>query len=384
MTGEVASAIIGTSGGRADDGANDVVDTVALRAPDRRLLDPDLVRAAVRAWSINTIRAFLSDLSIWDNWCRRSAVSAGAAGPHDVAAFIRALSGVDVVAGIETRAAATIARYLVNIGWAYRMAGLDDPVADPKVSLELKAARRTLGVRQRQPRGLRYKGDVADLDSPATGLSIAQLAKACRRDLMGLRDRALLLTNYDTGFRRSELVAIAVGDIEGPDQDGAGIIMLGRSKTDQMGEGAYAYLSPATMRAIDAWRDAAHIDTGPLFRRVELHFDGSVRTVGRAALHPNSISLIYKRLVGEAHAKGLLGKISEAERDRLIEQVSSHSIRVGVAQDNFAAGESLPAIMQAYRWRDPRTVLRYGARLAAKSGASARMAARFRSDDDSG
>jgi hypothetical protein len=48
-----------------------------------------------------------------------------------------------------------------------------------------------------------------------------------------------------------------------------------------------------------------------------------------------------------------------------------------VAQDNFAAGESVPAIMQAYRWREAKTVLRYGAKLAAKSGASARMAARF-------
>ena len=55
---------------------------------------------------------------------------------------------------------------------------------------------------------------------------------------------------------------------------------------------------------------------------------------------------------------------------------TSHSLRVGVAQDNFAAREPLPAIMQAYRWRDPKTVLRYGAQLAVKSGAAARMAAR--------
>ena len=68
--------------------------------------------------------------------------------------------------------------------------------------------------------------------------------------------------------------------------------------------------------------------------------------------------------------------MSEVEVARWIKEVSSHSIRVGVAQDNFAADESLPAIMQAYRWRDPRTVLRYGAKLAAKSGASARMAQR--------
>src|SRR3546814_8351867 len=69
--------------------------------------------------------------------------------------------------------------------------------------------------------------------------------------------------------------------------------------------------------------------------------------------------------------------MSEAELERWVKAVSSHSIRVGVAQDNFAADESLPAIMQAYRWRDPRTVLRYGKKLAAKSGAGARMAARF-------
>lgn len=72
--------------------------------------------------------------------------------------------------------------------------------------------------------------------------------------------------------------------------------------------------------------------------------------------------------------------MSEAELERWIRSVSSHSIRVGVAQDNIAAGEGLPAIMQAYRWCDPKTVMRYGAKLAAKSGASARMARRFQRD----
>src|SRR3546814_20508117 len=78
-----------------------------------------------------------------------------------------------------------------------------------------------------------------------------------------------------------------------------------------------------------------------------------------------------------AWAKKRLGPSSEAELERWVSAVSSHSIRVGVAQDNFAAGEALPAIMQAYRWRDPTTVMRYGARLATRRGASARLAARF-------
>jgi hypothetical protein len=116
-----------------------------------------------------------------------------------------------------------------------------------------------------------------------------------------------------------------------------------------------------SMRAVARWRDAGHIDKGALFRRVETHFDGSVRTVGQGALHPNSITLIYMRLIRAAFEKKLPGAISEAELQRWLKAVSSHSIRVGVAQDNFAAGESLPAIMQAYRWRDLKTVMRYGA-----------------------
>ncbi|WP_084691277.1 tyrosine-type recombinase/integrase [Sphingomonas sp. SRS2] len=339
-------------------------------------VDASLIAAAVRGWSANTRRAFRSDLVLWGRWCRTARVRAVDAGEETVAGWVRALAGIDASAE-KVRAAATIARYLVHVGWAYRMAGLDDPTAAPLVRFEMKAARKTLGTRQRQARALRFKGDIADLDSPASGVCLAHLLRACRRDLLGLRDEALLRVAYDSGCRRSELVAIMVDAIEGPDGEGAGTLFIPESKTDREREGAVAYLSPATMRAIARWRDAGHIDTGALFRRVETHFDGSVRTVGQGPLHPNSITLIYKRLIRTAFDRKLLGEMSEAELQRWLKAVSSHSIRVGVAQDNFAAGESLPAIMQAYRWRDPKTVMRYGAKLAAKSGASARMAARL-------
>lgn len=106
------------------------------------------------------------------------------------------------------------------------------------------------------------------------------------------------------------------------------------------------------MAAIAKWRDAAQVTKGPLFRRVYTHFDGSIDRIGSERLHANSVALIFKRLVRAAHAKGLSGELSEAQLERLVAGVASHSIRVGVAQDNFAAGESLPAIMQAYCWRD--------------------------------
>lgn len=342
-------------------------------------IDEALLEAAMRGWSANTRRAFRSDLALWAQWCgARRIVPAGAA-PGDVAAWIRALAGIDEGA-VKPRASATIERYLVHLGWAYRMAGLIDPTADPLVKFERKAMRKHLGTRQRQARAIRFKGDIADLDSPATGVCLAHLLKACRRDALGLRDAALLRIAYDTGARRSELVAIDVSHVEGPDADGAGVLHIPSSKTDQTGAGALAYLSPATMRAVEHWRAAGDIRRGPLLRRVVTHFDGSIDRIGSAQLHPNSVGLIYRRLLSQAWEQGLLGPMGEAERDRWLAAVSSHSIRVGVAQDNFVAGEGLPAIMQAYRWKDVRTVMRYGARVSAKSGASARLARRFSED----
>src|SRR3546814_3797240 len=99
------------------------------------------------------------------------------AGPGDVAAWIRALSGADP--SEETvRAMATIERYVVNVGWAYRIAGLDDPTAPPLVRLEKKAARKALGVRQRQARAIRFKGDVRSEEHTSELQSLMRISYA--------------------------------------------------------------------------------------------------------------------------------------------------------------------------------------------------------------
>ena len=373
MAKQPASAIVPLSAEPADL-AREVVAMVGASAS--AAIDHATLDAAFRAWSANTRRAFRSDLALWGRWCRLCSVEPVHAGPELVARWIRSLAGIDAGDG-KGRAMATIERYLVHVGRAYRIAGLADPTSAELVRLELKATRHVLRVRQRQAHPIRFKGEIADLDSPPSGLSLLALLKACRRDALGYRDAAILRLAYDTGVRRSELVRIDVADIEGPDADGAGVLFIPTSKTDRKGEGAHAYLAPTTMAAIAKWREAGDIRKGPLFRRVVTHFDGSIDRIGHDPLHPNSVALIYKRLVRTAWDKRLLGEMSEAQLERMVAAVSSHSIRVGVAQDNFAAGEGLPAIMQAYRWRDARTVMRYGARLAAKSGASARLAQRF-------
>jgi len=44
---------------------------------------------------------------------------------------------------------------------------------------------------------------------------------------------------------------------------------------------------------------------------VTTHFGGSVDRIGSERLHPNSISLIYKRLIRRAWEKGLFGEMGE-------------------------------------------------------------------------
>ena len=62
---------------------------------------------------------------------------------------------------------------------------------------------------------------------------------------LGLRDAALISLAYDAGLRFSELVAATVADLRQVG-DGSGRLEIVHSKTDQLGEGALAWLSPDT------------------------------------------------------------------------------------------------------------------------------------------
>src|SRR3546814_14669946 len=88
-----------------------------------------MIRRPPRSTRTDTLVPYTT---LFRSWCRRRRIVPARAGSDDVAAWIRALSGAD--SSDETvRAMATIERYIVNVGWAYRMAGLDDPTAPPQI-----------------------------------------------------------------------------------------------------------------------------------------------------------------------------------------------------------------------------------------------------------
>ncbi len=211
---------------------------------------------------------------------------------------------------------------------------------------------------------------------------------------------------YDTGLRASELVAIAVEHIiEAIDPD-ARLLSIARSKGDQDGEGATAYLSPRTVRAIAAWLEAAGIAAGPVFRRVNVRrykAKAAVRgrsidsisgreswdlrktlpkkavparveyDVGEGALHPASVGPIYRAMIQRAFDAGALSDLTMDDLAKLLKGISAHSTRVGLNQDLFTSGEDLAGIMDALRWKSPRMPLAYNRNLAAESGAAGRL-----------
>lgn len=384
--------------GSADDLSWAVVN---MRAGATIVVNEALLAAYQAASSPHSIRALKSDLEAFGLWCRRHNRIALPAIPETVADYLddRAEKGSKP---------ASLSRYKASIAKVHQLLDLKDPTPAELVKLRLRAIRREEGVAQAQARPLRFKGPVRDVERDAPrGLNVRALLDACADDLSGLRDRALLSTAYDTGLRASELVAIAVEHILEATDPEARLLDIPRSKGDQDGEGATAYLSPRSVRAITAWTEAAGISEGPLFRRVQVRrykaraavkgrridsISGRetwdlrktlpkkavpARTeynVGQGALHPGSIGPIWRAIIQRAFDRGALGDLTADDLVRLLKGISAHSTRVGLNQDLFASGEDLAGIMDALRWKSPRMPLAYNRNLAAEAGAVGRLA----------
>ena len=332
------------------------------------------------------------------------------------AAFADALAGVGLPASPERLAEwidhledarqkpATIARKLATLATVHGLLGAPSSASSSLVRDAMRGMRRRQGKAQRQATGLRLGEAIGD--APVKGFTLAGLMAACGTDLPALRDAALLSLGYDAGLRVSEMLGATVEALE-VQHDGSGLLDILRSKTDQEGQGACAWVSPETMRRIALWRDAASIRSGPLFRRVgvvrtnghpgrralgiaDLSYNAQVDrermaavparqasvtyAVGDAALTVAAVRAIIRKRALAAADLGLVDLMGE-DLERALDALSTHSLRVGLTQDLFASGEDAGPIAQALRWSSVGTALRYGRRLSPASNAASRMLA---------
>jgi integrase len=161
----------------------------------------------------------------------------------------------------------------------------------------------------------------------------------------------VLCVAYETLARRGELVALEVKDVD-LHPDGTGLAMIRRGKTDAEGQGRVAYLSRETVKWLKVWLEHAGIAEGAVFRRL----------IGRdkvgKPLNSGSIPPIFKRV---AQWIGM--------PERVVDQVSGHSTRVGATQDLAALDIDLAAITQAGGWKSTRMPVQYAEKInAARSG----------------
>ena len=89
---------------------------------------------------------------------------------------------------------------------------------------------------------------------------------------------------------------------------------------------------------------------------------GVGKTISTAPIQTRHVGRIVKQLATAARL----------DRER-VEALSSHSMRVGAAQDMAAAGIELALIMHAGGWKSPTIVMRYIEHLEAARSGMARM-----------
>ena len=274
------------------------------------------------AQSENTRRNYASQFRKFSGWCEQEGYSSLPAQPEVLAAYAAELAD-------DGKSMSTIRLALAAIVDAHRRVGLESPQS-AGVTETLRGLSLQIGVSQKQARPLDADA-LAAIRATALnprisrGGSFESQETALRR---GRLDIALASVMSDAGLRISEAAALMWCDVLDA-EDGAGLVYIERSKTDQAGEGAYVVVTPDTLTVLKQLRGGTESwsDDDPVFGL--------------------SMSQISRRVDSMAKAAGLG------------EGYSGHSGRVGLAIRMTRRGAPLQAVQTHGRWKSPSMPARY-------------------------
>jgi integrase len=271
----------------------------------------------------NTKRAYRNDWIQFSRWCVKNGFGDLPSEPETIVYYITYLG--------NSLKASSIKRKMTAISQRHETAGYPSPTKTAVVKGVWDGIQRSIGIKEDGKDALWLQ-------------ELRLMIDAIPQDqLIGIRNRALLVIGWAGALRRSELVALNVEDIT-KTRDGL-ILHLNRSKTDQKGEGhdvAFPYGSnPLTcpVRSLEDWLAASEISEGPLFRRMDRH--GNI--LGR--LTPQSVRLIVRNC---SEKVGL-----DPER------YGAHSLRSGFCSQAAKAGKAEHQIMKQTRHKRSDSLQRY-------------------------
>jgi integrase len=269
-----------------------------------------------------TRKAYRTDFSIFDAWCASRALVALPALPGTVATFLAAQAG-------DGAKPSTLSRRLAAISYVHAGANHPSPTAHEVVKATLAGIRRIQGV-------------APDRKAPITAERLLQMVALVPNTLRGARDRAILLLGFAGAFRRSELAALEVEDIEFLAEGMR--VTIRRSKTDQEGEGQRVAIvrgaCACPVETVRLWLERAKITAGPVFRPVTK--GGRLIDV---ALTPHSVGMIVKTCAGRAGFN--------------VGEFGAHSLRAGFLTSAAMRGASIFKMMDVSRHKSVDTLRSY-------------------------
>ena len=299
--------------------------TAIVPAQAESTLAPYLVRARNyihKSRAASTLRGYRADFADFSEFCTEHGLVEIPASAEAVCSYLSRCADSGLKAGSVSRRVSAIAA-------AHTAAGYDSPTTKATVRLCLAGIRRALGVRQ-------------EGKAPVLTADVAAMLSHIPEGLLGIRDRAMLLVGFSGAFRRAELVALEVEDLEFT-EDGVKVLIR-RSKTDQEGAGQTVAIARGVkicpVEALKAWLAAAGINAGPIFRSVNRH--GSVQP---EAITAQVVALVVKRY---AAAAGLDAR-----------KYAGHSLRAGLVTSAAMSGVSELCIMKQTRHKSSAMVQRY-------------------------
>jgi site-specific recombinase XerD len=300
----------------------------------------------------NTRRAYQIDWQHFADWCRRQSLSPLPATAEMVGNYISSLAENGYVEYRKNNTgevtpvhrdytAATIGRRIAAISQAHKFyldhqaseeerKKLVNPTKTAHVHAIFAGIKRTIGTAQVRKQA-------------ATVEVIRALVDVLDDDIKGVRDRALLTVGFAGGFRRSELVALDIGDITFTPK--GVIILVRRSKTDQEARGEEVGIPYGTslqtcpVRSLTRWLDASEITSGAIFRSVNRH------------------GQIGERLTANGFVRALKDIAKRAGFDP--KDFAGHSLRRGFITTADECGKSEEAIMRQTRHQSVMTMRRY-------------------------
>jgi site-specific recombinase XerD len=185
---------------------------------DIKSLELETLKNLKNSKSFNTLRAYKSDYKDFSVFCAKNNFSSLPADPKIISLYLTHLS--------QTSKFSTLKRRIASISVIHKLKDHYIDTNHPIIRENLLGIKRLKGSNQKAKKPILIN-DLKHIINAISKINIREIRKT--------RDKALILIGFAGGFRRSELVALEIDDIEFV-REGVKIFVK-RSKTDQSGEG---------------------------------------------------------------------------------------------------------------------------------------------------